>query len=284
MNAIRSTLSLITVLMSCLVMAYDVPILMYHHVTDKKTGRYYVTPKELRSHLQKLYDAGYVSAPLRDVIAKKPYLKRKKVVVLRFDGAKLNQFRYIKDKDGNLTIDPKCAVAILLDFYKEHPSFGKNALFCILPQGFEQPEYTKKKLEFLLDNGMELCNHSNKHTDLTHGTVADVDNEFGKAMEHWNKILGPRAREINTLATPFGAVPKNKDTLKRLRKFEYRGKSYPQEAVLYAGWGYNRVAPSPFSKEFDRYALPSIEITAKNFDGHLVSFNQPQKSAQRKSK
>jgi peptidoglycan/xylan/chitin deacetylase (PgdA/CDA1 family) len=257
--------------------ATDIPFLMYHHVTDKIKGRYYVTPAEFRSHLEKLYNAGFVTAPLRDILAKKRYLKNKKVVVLRFDGARFNQFNYIKDADGKLKINPQSAVGILLDFYKEHPKFGKNALFVILPQGFEQPEYMKKKLEFLLDNGMELCNHGNKHIDLTKGSVADVDKEFGMAIDHWYKILGPRASEINTLATPFGAVPKNKEARERLKKFQYDGKTYPQKAVLFAGWGYNRVTPSPFSRDFDPHALPSIEVNAKDFDTLLASLTSSKK-------
>ncbi len=275
---------LILLIVACipylLLTGHDIPILMYHNI-DQRKDRYHVTTKEFRSHLEKLYKAGYGTAPLRDILAKKRYLKKKKVVVLRFDGASRNQFNYIKDKKGNLVIDPECAVGILLDFYKEHRSFGKNALFCILPQGFEQPEYTQKKLNFLLDQGMELCNHGYKHTDLTNGKSSDVDTEFGRAMDHWHKILGPRARKIDTLATPYGAVPKSTATLQRLKKFEYEGKEYPQKAVLFAAWKYNRVTPSPFSLEFDPYALPAIEITSQNFDRVLQSFSKP--NAQQKS-
>ncbi len=253
--------------------ATDIPILMYHNINYKK-DRYSVTPEVFRTQLEKLYNAGYVTVPLRDVIAKKKYLKNKQAVVLRFDGAKLSQFNYITDKNGKLRIDPKCAVGILLDFYKEHPSFGKNAFFALLPQCFEQPKYCKKKLKFLLKNGMELVNHGTKHIDLTNGTPEDVDNEFGKAMEKWTKILGPDApQKIPYVATPFGAVPKREDTRKRLRKYAYNDVKYPQKAVLYAGWGYNRVAPSPFSPEFDPYALPSIEIGMTNFDKHFATFH-----------
>lgn len=259
---------------SLLTAAYDIPILTYHNI-DYKKNRFSVTPEVLRSHLEKLYNAGYATAPLSDVIAKKSYLKKQKVVILRFDDSTKNQFNYIEGKNGKLVVDPKCAVGILLDFYKEHPSFGKHALFAVLPECFGQPKYRKKKLCFLLNQGMEIANHGTEHKMLIEGMPADIDNEFGKAMENFTSILGPLARKkIRYVVTPYGAVPKRKDTRDRLRKFAYKGVTYPQNAILYASIsaGYNRIAPSPFSAEFDPYALPAIEIGMTNFDKYLASF------------
>ena len=126
---------------------------------------------------------------------------------------------------------------------------------------------------------MELCNHGNKHINLTDGTPADVDNEFGKAMAKWTEFLGPDAGDkIRYLATPFGVVPKQDDTRQRLHKYEYNGIAYPQQAILYAGYGHNKVAPSPFSKEFDPFDLPSIEVCKARgmptFDEHFAKFQQ----------
>lgn len=269
---------LLVTLYPSFLLAYTIPILMYHNI-DYTKNRYSVTPETFRSHLEKLYSAGYITAPLSDVLEKKPYLKKQKVVVLRFDGAKFSQFNYIKDKAGKLHINPKCAIGILLDFYKKHPSFGKHALFALLPQGFEQPEYCKKKLQLLLSQGMELCNHGTKHIDLTYCTPEDVDKEFGQAMAKWTGILGPEARKkICYVATAFGSVPKRQDTRERLRNYSYNGKSYPQKSVLFAAYRYDRIAPCPFSPEFDPYSLPSLEIDMKNFDKRLASFEKEHSS------
>ena len=96
-----------------------------------------------------------------------------------------------------------------------------------------------------------------------------------KPWENFISILGPLARKkIRSVVTPYGAVPKRKDTRDRLRKFAYKGVTYPQNAILYASIsaGYNRIAPSPFSTEFDPYGLPAIEIGMTNFDKYLASF------------
>ena len=55
--------------------ATDIGILMYHNINDKK-DRYSVTPEVFRTQLEKLYNAGYVTVPLRDVIAKRKNISR----------------------------------------------------------------------------------------------------------------------------------------------------------------------------------------------------------------
>ena len=69
--------------------------------------------------------------------------------MLRFDGKNLSDGNYITDKKGKLRIDPKCAVGILLDFYKEHPSFGKNAFsFVFYRNALSSQNIAKKSLSF----------------------------------------------------------------------------------------------------------------------------------------
>ncbi len=248
-----------------------IPILMYHSISPH-AGRFSVTPAEFRNHLEKLYKAGYTTASLADVLAKKKHLTYKKSVILRFDDSRRSQFNYHVDAQGIATLDPDCAVGIILDFYKKHPSFGKNALFCITPHvAFGQPTYIKQKLLFLLDEGMELANHGYYHVSLVDTEPADIDANFGKAMAYWHKILGPQASLIRYVATPYGTVPAHVDAQKRLRCFEYKNVPYPQSAVLFAGHKHTKACHLPWCKELDPYELPSIEVTTENFDEILTS-------------
>lgn len=248
-----------------------IPVLMYHSI-DRKGGRFSISPEEFRSQLEKLYKAGFITAPLSDILAKKEYLKHQRVVLLRFDDSRRNQFNYLIDKHGTVTIDPDCALGILLDFYKTHHSFGKNALFCIIAtEGFHQPKYLKRKLLFLLQEGMELANHGYYHVPITHASPEEIDANFGKAMAYWHKILGSAAEHIHYVAPPYGAVPQRHDSQMRLRCFEYKGISYPQVAILYAGRAYKKVIPLPFCGEFNPYEIPCFEVTKENFDSILSS-------------
>lgn len=247
-----------------------IPILMYHGIS-KRPGRFNVKPDTFRSHLQKLYKAGYVTASLADVLAKNPSLKYKKIVLLRFDDSRRSQCNYIFDAQGKPFLDPDCATGIILDFYKKHPSFGKHAFFCLIPSMcFQQPRYCKQKLLFLLNEGMELVNHGFDHLRIADAQPATIDNNFGRAMAFWDTLLGPTAEVINCVAPPFGSQPSLPEAKKRLRCFEYNGKSYPQAAIVYAGRKYHHAAHSPFCKNFDPYDLPSFEVTEDNFDEILA--------------
>ena len=170
-----------------------IPILIYHSV-DHKGGRFSVSPEDFRSHLERLYKAGYVTVPLADVLNKKEYLKKQKSIVLRFDDSRPSQCNYLLDKNGTPSIDPESAVGIILDFYKEHPSFGKNALFALIAHvGFGQEPFIKEKMLFLLNHGMELANHGYYHVRITNYSPEEIDNNFGKAMAYWHTILGAEA-------------------------------------------------------------------------------------------
>lgn len=243
---------------------------MYHSI-NTRPNRFSVSPETFRSHLEKLHKAGFVTVPLKDVIERKEYLARTKAIVLRFDDSRRDQCNYLIQEDGTPQLDPDCAVGIILDFYKRHPSFGKHACFCIIPtMCFQQPPYKKEKLLFLLNEGMELVNHGWDHVSIVNATPEDIDNNFGKAMAYWDKLLGPLASEIQTVAPPNGTQPVRPDTLTRLRCFSYKGVSYSQKGILYAGRKHQAITPHPASAAFDPYELPAFEVTTETFDDILA--------------
>lgn len=242
------------------------PILMYHSI-DYKNSRYSVSPENFKNHLVQLYNAGYRTARLEDIILKKVDPEKEKLVVLRFDDSRLSHFKYIKDLNNNVKIDPNCALQILLEFYSQHPRFGKNALFCVIAQEeFHQPQYTKQKFEFLISNGMEIANHGFSHKNLVFANEEDIDNEFGKAMDYWYKKIGSFAQYIKIIALPYGKPPNSIKAKKRLECFSYANKIYNPLAILYAGVRYNRLCPYPTSSNFNPYEIPCIEVTNNNFD------------------
>ncbi len=233
-----------------------IPILMYHRI-DTDSSRYCISPEEFESHLEKLFKAGLVTTRLDEALNKKDFNKK---IVLRFDDSWRSQFNYLEDG----TINPRCAVGIILNFYQKHPSFGKHAFFALIPtMCFQQPKHKKKNRLMLLDEGMHLATHAIDHVDITNAQPEDIDNNFGKALAYWYKFLGNTAADIKMVATPYGTQPKDPEAEKQLRCFSYKGTTYPQEAVLYAGSNYTGIG-------FDPYQLPCFEVTSDNFDDILA--------------
>lgn len=248
----------LTILITLSLYGQKIPILMYHCITHQ-LDRFSVTPENFRRHLEQLYALGYVSVRLEDVVLNKESVRDKKGVILRFDDSTQDHFNYIQDDRGNWIIDPKCAVGILLDFYKKHPKFGKNAIFCVIAKKeFGQPEFCKQKLEFLLSQGMEIVNHGMYHEYITTYTSADIDRNFGQAMSYWESILGEQVKDIRFVATPYGSRAKNRQARARLKEFCWQNKVYPMLGTLYVD---NSLCPLPMNKEFNPYNLGSLTVT-----------------------
>lgn len=251
-----------------------VPILMYHEITRDTAKRGSVTPDNFRGHLEQLHKAGYVTARLEDVLLNKESVRNKKVVVLRFDDSRRCHFNYLQDSQGNLTIDPDCAVGIILDFYKKHPDFGCHAIFCVVAtEEFHQPHLAAKKLRFLLHNGMEIANHTYAHGRLINVTDDDIDAMFGKAMKHWHKTLKEDAHKIKILALPYGDVPLSPSALERLRRFTWQGITYTPLGILHAGRKQRKKCPWPDSPCFDPYTVPSFDVSNKTFENVMRSLS-----------
>lgn len=241
-----------------------IPILMFHRITLEASqayeDRFDITADNLRLTLEELSKQGYVTVKLEDILLHKRRVKNKKAIILRFDDSTQDQFNYIQDKNGNIMIDPNCAVAILLEFYKKHPKFGNHAIFFTLAgREFGQSIYSRQKLEFLLENGMEIGNHGLIHEYLTNYTAQDIDRNFGQAMSYWYQLLGQKAGRIKIVATPFASRPQNISALDRLKAFSWNSKNFRPLGILYDK------EKLLIRNQIDPYDLPSFAVTNNNF-------------------
>ena len=134
-------------LTSFLLTAYNIPILMYHTIGYKK-DRYCVTPEEFRTHLEKLYNAGYVTAPLSDILAKKPHLKKQKVVVFRFDGAKLSQFNYTTERKAISLLTRNAPLVSCWIFIKSIPRLASMRSLLYYPNALSSQSIVRKSSSF----------------------------------------------------------------------------------------------------------------------------------------
>ncbi len=247
-----------------------VMILEYHKI-DYPEERWTRTPENFRRDLERLYAGGYRLIGLNALLDRRITLPAGTTpVVLTFDDSSPGQFRYI-EKNGELVIDPKCAIGVLEAFAREHPDFGHVATFYVLPGAskpnklFNQPEYEGKKLKYLVEHGYEIGNHTLWHANLGQYKESTVRNQLADAETWvWRHVPDYKFR---TLALPHGVYPKNLDWLHGTAK----GVTYNFDAVLMVAGG---AAPSPFSAKFDPVHLPRIQMIDRDFNEWMTHFEK----------
>lgn len=224
-------------------------IVMYHDIQSEE--KEWVRSRDnFRKDLERFYKEGFVLIKLSSYLRGEIDAPAGKTpLILTFDDATPGQFRFV-EKDGKLAPDPGCVVGILLDFYREHPDFGCAATFFIdFPSPFGVPSQVEAKLRFLLENGMEIGNHTYNHRNLRNSPPEQIAEELGRLTRAVKDICG---YEVCSLALPFGAYPQHKEVL---ASGVWEGVEYRNLGVLLVG---AEPAPSPFSRHFKPLAIPRI--------------------------
>jgi len=240
----------------------QVMILMYHKIGSPES-EWMRTPQNFRQDLINLYENGYRLVNLLDYVKGNIDIEAgKSPVILTFDDATQGQFNFIETVSG-LRLDPDCAVAILEDFCSQFPDFGKGATFYIhYPYPFYQIQYIKEKLEFLVNNGYEIGNHTYSHADLSNLNYEDVVKEIALNASKTNELLP--GYKVKSLALTYGLYPKNKEIL---IKGSFKDYIYNNEAILLIG---SNPAPSPFSFDFDFLGIPRIKASEINVENQGI--------------
>ena len=246
-------------------------ILEYHKI-DYPEARWTRTPENFRRDLQRLWERGYRTVLLGDLLDRKIALPSGTTpIVLTFDDSSPGQFRYV-EKAGQWVIDPDCGVGILEAFAREHPPFGHAATFYVLPGAdppnrlFNQPELATRKLQHLATQGYEIGNHTLWHAMLSRYPEEVVRKQIATAQE-WIQRHAPGYRP-RTLALPMGAYPKS---VEWAVTGQVGGTAYQHEAILMVAGG---AAPSPFARTFDPYHLPRIQAIDTDFGYWLDYFDK----------
>ena len=252
----------------------EIPIWMYHNIRDPE-GIWVRTPDNFRQDLERFYNSGYRLVSLTDVIGNHIDIPAgTSPMVLTFDDGNANNFKLIKDQQGEIIIDPDCAVGIILAFAKKHPDMGVAATFFVhLPKPFSQSDswYTDEhrtwKLEKLQELGMEIGNHTLNHKHLKKDikTPEALFEQLGKPQVHLDKLLP--GYKMNSLALPYGAWP-DAQWRDYLYKGEYQGTPYRHDVVLKVG----STPAKPYNHlDFSPQAMPRVR--ASNFpDGGAKDF------------
>lgn len=255
----------------------NIPVMMYHgieNITDNKyTGGnidkdgYHRTADAFRKDLEFYYQSGYRMIRLNDYVngiidVKAGYSP----IVLTFDDGLSNNIKVLGlDDNGNIIIDPNSAIGILEEFKKKYPDFNVTATFFVNGGLFSQYGYNEKILNWLVDNGYDVGNHSYSHADFTTLSKEQSVKEIGSLYNLLDKYIP--GKYVNIVALPFGSPYSNThDNFSSILKGNYNGKYYETISTLRVGW---EADYSPFSKNFSSNFLKRIRAydnNGKEFD------------------
>ncbi len=235
-------------------------IVMYHSISDEEKN--YVRSREnFREDLELLYEKGYRLISVADYIDGNINVEAGMTpVVFTFDDGTLSNFNIIEE-NGEVVIDPDCAVGIINAFAEEHPDFGRTSAFCLFGTNpFRQKEHIDYKLKYLVDNGFEIESHSFGHENLSKLGSEAIMRSLGKIDRFLEEKLP--GYKIRALALPYGGRPKDEDARNAIAQGEFEGNEYRNEAVFAVGWQPER---SPIDIKTDFQYLNRVHASNEKF-------------------
>jgi peptidoglycan/xylan/chitin deacetylase (PgdA/CDA1 family) len=231
-------------------------VIMYHRfLADEKESDLNRRPETFKNDLETLRKKNYYPVNALELVTNTMNVPAGKTpVVITFDDALPSQFHVI-EKNGEAKIDPNCAVGIMENFSKKYPDWPMKATFFVLPkegrnaEPFGQAESIAEKFEYLVKHGYEIANHTSTHSSLRGMDIKKIQWELATAHKDIKSINDGAAME--TLALPYGKMPRKADAKKALLSGSDGGTSYEHKAVFLAAW---RPVMSPLSKVDKKFA------------------------------
>lgn len=273
--------------------AGEIPIVMFHAFVKELDPneeysddfkRYTQSLSYLRELLGRLYDMDYRMTSMNDFLNNAIEVEAGyKPIIFTFDDGTSSQFSLI-EQDGQLTVNPDCAVAVLLDFYKEHPDFGLEGTFYVNMGGSpfyeERTEGTKlagtlqERLQYLIDLGFEIGNHTYTHCNLSDITDAEtIIREVGKNQAAMYEAI--EGYTFTSFSLPFGIT--SPELFEHVKRGTYEGVEYNNLGIVEVAWD---PAIPPVNPDYDPYSIDRIRGTgflAEDFDFEwwLENLRQP---------
>ena len=206
-----------------------VMVLEYHRIGETESD-YTRSIKNFKKDLETLYRKGYRLITFHDLLTGNIGVPEGTTpVVFSFDDSTESQFRYIK-QGGKTVIDPDCALGMMEAFHKKRPDFGYTGLFNYLPAMFDQPDYKKRKVSYLRNNGFELGNHTISHPLLAKLDDQEVQEEIAVPVKNMKTINS--TVKVDILCLPHGSIPRNQALM---YDGSYQGTKYHNKWSLLVG-------------------------------------------------
>ncbi len=234
-------------------------IAMFHKFAKEEKDEWTRSYENFYKDLEYLYEHGYRSISLTDYLnnnIKVPVGTTP--IIFTFDDGSSGQFNLIEDESGDLVVNPNSAVGIMEKFYSEHPDFGLNGTFFINGTGFFYGKGSnKEKLEYLINKGFEIGNHTNTHVNFSKASIDTIQKEVGAVNNMVADLLN--GYSITSLALPFGIS--SKEYKNYIAKGSYDGKTYENKIILLVG---SNPALSPNNEKLNLLSLPRVRARGGN--------------------
>jgi hypothetical protein len=259
----------------------QIMVLEYHRLGEPEND-YHRSAAHFRSDLESLYNGGYRPITMRQMVEGDIDLPAGLTpVVFTFDDSSQGQF-YLRE-DG--TVDPNTMMGMWDAFKADHPGWDGGATWCVLPAAeypstffserpakevprAERDDRIRKKIDHLLSNGHEICNHTLYHARLDRARDDAQVQEWIGWGEDSVKVFLPADYDIVTLALPLGQWPKNRELA---WKGSYKGHPYEFKAILEVTGG---PAKSPFDVEFDPHSIPRVVMAPGFLERNLANYEK----------
>ena len=240
----------------------DFLVLEYHRLGEPE-GEFVRKAENFRNDLELLYRSGYRPVTMRQVLAGEIDIPAgTSPVVFTIDDSSRGQFYLLEDG----SIDPNTMVGMWERFRAENPGWDNGAVWCILPAAdhpsnffgerpsreiprAEREAIIHRKMEHLVANDHEICNHTLYHARLDRARDDAQVQEFIGRGEDSIRVYLPENYDIVTFALPLGMWPANRSLAWR---GEYNGRPYEYGAVLEVSGDEN---VSPFDRRFDGHSV-----------------------------
>lgn len=241
-------------------------VVMFHNFVESFTpskyddGAYTTTFDEFSNLLTTLYDKGYRLINMEDYLNNNISVPAGCIpMIFTFDDGTSGQFNLVNE-GGKLVANKNSAVGIIEEFNKTHPDFGiKGTFYVNLGNSTFQGEGTlSERLQYLVDRGFEIGNHTYTHINLTNAKDAnEIQKEIGQNYKTMSELVP--GYKMLTFSLPYGAPSKNLQQY--VQKGEYEGVKYENLAIMEVGWD---PALSPVSKSFNPLSVHRVRASGIN--------------------
>ena len=240
--------------------AGKIMVVMFHNFVETyKSGDklYTTTYEDFRKLLDTLYDSDYRLINLKDYLNNKINVSAGCIpMVFTFDDGTAGQFNMM-DENGVLGSNRQSAVGIMEEFNKEHPDFGlKGTFFVNLGDNtFPGAGTLSERLEYLIDKGFEIGNHTYTHINLKKTTDADtVQKEIGGNQKKMYELVPDY--KFFAFSLPYGAP--SKDLQQFVAKGIFEGVEYENLAIMEVGWD---PALSPVNPKYNPLSIHRVRAS-----------------------
>jgi hypothetical protein len=265
----------------------EIMVLEYHRLGEPE-GEWVRRPENFRRDLERLHAAGFRPVTMRQVVEGNIDIPAGTTpVVFTIDDSSRGQFYLLPDG----SIDPNTMVGMWDAFQRENPGWRNGAVWCVLPAAdhpsnfwgerpsrevprAEREETIQKKMDYLVENNHEICNHTLYHARLDRGTDAQVQEWLGRGEDSIQVYL-PDDYEIVTHALPLGMWPRNRSLAWEGtwpgRPGENRPVHYQYKAVLEVSGG---PSVSPFDTRFNPRSINRFIVAPGALERQLAAYER----------